>query len=137
MNERTAPDPRDAGSYSVEFAVAFAIVLIGILLAAVAYQTSQSTATVNAAAREGARAASLAPSAADARAAASEVVRSRIAPGAGPCTTVDVATATDSFHAAGTVRVTVTCRTGSLLGHHRVVRADADEVIDRYRGGLG
>jgi Flp pilus assembly protein TadG len=135
------PHPRrtigdDDGSYAVEFAVAAALVLIALLLLAVTYQTSQSSAAVTAAAREAARAASLAPSAEDAEAAADQTVRARITPGQGPCADVSVTTTTTSFRAAGTVSVAVTCRTGSLLGHRRVMHATADEVIDRYRGGL-
>jgi Flp pilus assembly protein TadG len=126
----------DEGSYSVEFAIAAALVLVALLLVAVAYQTSRSSAAVTAAAREAARAASLAPTAADAEAAADQTVRARITPGAGPCADVSITTTTTSFRTAGTVSVAVTCRTASLLGHRRILRASADEVIDRYRGGL-
>lgn len=127
---------RDDGSYAVEFAVAAAVVLLALLIVAVAYQASQSSAAVTAAAREAARAASLAASPAEAESAADQIVHARITPGSGPCTDVSVVTTTTSFHAAGTVHVAVTCRTASLFGHRRVVHASADEIIDRYRGGL-
>jgi hypothetical protein len=39
------------------------------------------------------------------------------------------------FHAAGTVTVTVTCRTRPRIGPARTLSSSADEVIDTYRGG--
>ncbi|WP_131770942.1 hypothetical protein [Candidatus Protofrankia californiensis] len=126
----------DTGSFSLEFAVGFAVIVLAILLVAVAYQVRATSAAVTAAARQAARAASLTASPDQARAAASQRVRDRLA--SGPCQTgtVDVTTDTADFHAGGIVAVTVACQTQRLLGPSRRIVGHADEVIDRYRGGL-
>ncbi|EFC81317.1 TadE/TadG family type IV pilus assembly protein [Parafrankia sp. EUN1f] len=126
---------RDAGSFAVEFAAGFGIVITAILVMAVAYQTSQSGAAVTNAAREAARTASLATSADGARRAADGLVRTRFAD-TDVCAELTVETTTAQFRAAGTVQVTVTCRTNSLLGWQRTLRATGEAVIDRYRGGV-
>ncbi|WP_018638280.1 hypothetical protein [Parafrankia elaeagni] len=126
---------QDRGSFAVEFAAGFGIVIAALLLMAIAYQTSQSGAVVTSAAREAARAASLTATTNDARHAAEHLVRTRFAD-TGTCAQVTVKTTTSRFRAAGTVLVTVTCRTNGLMGWQRTLRATGEATIDRYRGGL-
>lgn len=127
-------DERDSGSFAVEFASGFGIVVAAILLIAIAHQTSQSGAAVTGAAREAARAASLAPTVDGARHAAEQLVQERLND-TGACAELTVETTTSHFRAAGTVQVTVTCRTNSLLDWQRTLRATGESVVDRYRGG--
>ncbi|MEX5709921.1 hypothetical protein AB1484_16800 [Parafrankia sp. FMc6] len=126
---------QDRGSFAVEFAAGFGIVVAAILLMAVAYQTSQTGAVVTSTAREAARAASLTSTTDDARRTADHLVRIRFAD-TGTCVQATVETTTSRFRAAGTVLVTVTCRTNGLLGWQRTLRATGEATIDRYRGGL-
>jgi hypothetical protein len=127
---------RDTGSESIEFAVGFSLFALALLVAAVFYQISAARGTVTVAAREAARAASLASEPAEAAAAANRLVRNQLSDGPCVASSIEVATDTDDFHAGGIVAVTVTCRTRRLLGPSRRIVTCADEVIDRYRGGL-
>ncbi|ABW10813.1 conserved hypothetical protein [Parafrankia sp. EAN1pec] len=137
FRSRRHPRPRaerDGGSFAVEFAAGFGIVVAAILLIAVAHQTSQTGAAVTGAAREAARAASLAPTADGARDVAELLVQERFTDNTA-CAELAVETTTSRFGAAGTVQVTVTCRTKSLLGWQRTLRATGESAVDRYRGG--
>lgn len=124
------------GSFSLELAVGASIFVVAVLLLAFVYQVEQTGAALTSAAREAARAASLTADPNDAAQAARQLATSRLTGGTCVPGTVTVATNTAGFTAGGTVTVAVACRTHPTIGPARSLRASADAVIDRYRGGL-
>ncbi|WP_239309763.1 hypothetical protein [Frankia sp. Cj3] len=126
----------DAGSFSLEFAAGWAIFLLAVVVVVVVYQAQESGTAVTTAAREAARAASLTADQDEAVAAATSLARTLLAESVCNRNSIDVTTATDGFRAGGTVTVAVSCRTDPPIGPSRTVRATAEEIIDRYRGGL-
>jgi hypothetical protein len=126
----------DAGSAALELAVGVFAWAAGLLLVASAYQLLGSRDDVAHAAGAAARAAAMAPTVREAAEAARVTAERRLA--IGPCERGSVTVRVDGrdFRAGGTIQVDVSCRTDPLLGGTRTVTATADEVLDRYRGGL-
>jgi Flp pilus assembly protein TadG len=126
----------DEGSYAVELAAAFAAWVLGVGVLAVAYQIQASGNAVAHAAREAARAASLAADPGAAVRLAGETAGNRLAQS--PCEPSSVGVDVDitDFRAGGTVTVSVACRTDPPIGPVRTLRSSADEIVDRYRGGV-
>jgi Flp pilus assembly protein TadG len=125
----------ERGSFGVELAAGFGIWVLGIVVLATVYQIQASSNVVAHAAREAVRAASLAADPMTATRVAEQTVVARLA--SSPCEpgTVAVDVDTTRFGAAGTVAVTVSCRTDPPIGSSRLLTSSADEVIDRFRGG--
>jgi len=133
---RREPCLRDGGSASVELAAGIGAWVLGLLVLATAYQVQASNDDVAHAAAEAARAASLTAEPADAADVAGRTAAQRLV--TGPCEpgTVTVDSDLADFRAGGVVRVTVACRTRPPIGAPRTLTYTAEEVIDRYRGGL-
>ena len=127
---------RERGSVAVELGVGAVIWVIAVLVLGAVYQLTTSSDDVADAAAQAARAASLTAAPADAIDTATALVHQRLAVGACAPASVSVAVDVSDFRAAGTVTVTVACRTRPRIGPARTLRSTADEVIDTYRGGL-
>jgi hypothetical protein len=130
------PCLHDEGSVSVELGAGIGAWVLGVLVLATAYQVQASNDDVAHAAAEAARAASLTAAPADAADVAARTAAQRLI--TGPCQpgTVTVEADVADFRAGGVVRVTVVCRTRPPIGAARTLTYTAEEVIDRYRGGL-
>jgi Flp pilus assembly protein TadG len=124
------------GSASVEFAAAFGVWILGVAVLAAAYHLQATSNVVAHAAREAARAASLAADPGAAARVARQTASARLAQS--PCEpgSVGVEVDTSDFRAGGIVVVSVHCRTDPPIGPVRILRSSADEVVDRYRGGV-
>lgn len=125
----------DRGSVAVELGVAAVIWVVVMLVLGAVYQLSTSSDDVADAAGQAARAASLTSAPGDAIDVATTLARQRLSVGACNPASVGVDVDVSDFHAAGSVRVTVTCRTRPRIGPARTLSSSADEVIDTYRGG--
>ncbi len=126
----------DRGSFAVELAAGFGIFVLALAVLAVAFQTRQASDAVGEAVREAARAASLATSPADATRQATDTARAALASSGCAPDSVTLHTDTSDFRAGGWVTVTAHCRVDLLLGPSRWIDSTADEIIDRFRGGL-
>lgn len=129
----------EAGSAATELALV-APLLILLALVAVAFGTlAGARLDADEAAHQAARAASLARSPDQARTAAEQAARRRLAGSGSSCTNPRVTPVLSDFAPSGTVRVTVICRAAlNAPGMPDVtVTATAASVVDRYRGVRG
>ncbi|WP_165485684.1 TadE/TadG family type IV pilus assembly protein [Protofrankia symbiont of Coriaria ruscifolia] len=127
----------DRGSFAVELATGAGIFILAMAILAVAVQTRQASDAVGQAVREAARAVSLAASPTDAAQQADVTARTTLAGSGCAPDSISLRTDTADFRPGGWVTVTARCRVDLLLGPSRWVDSTADEIIDRFRGGIG
>lgn len=130
---------RDDGSMSTELVLLTPVLLVLLGFVVMTGRIGEVDGAVRHAAQQAARAASLGTAAGAQTAAESTAQANLDALGVG-CANLDVAVDTASFEPGGLVSVAVTCSVElgdiafSGLPGHRSMRAEAVEVVDRYRG---
>jgi Flp pilus assembly protein TadG len=127
---------RDRGSSALELVIGVLGWTLVLAVLAAGYQFETSGDDVSDAAAQAARAATLTADPTTATQVAQDTARTRLRTGACEPGTVTIQVAVGGFRAGSTVHVSVSCRTNPPIGPTRRLTATADDVIDRYRGGL-